>query len=65
MDETILEGAWFKAKKRYIHLAKKSKFHASPKHIYVRYHWIRDTLNNKLLELEKIHMVENGSNSHG
>ena len=38
-----------------IHLAKNSTFHSRSKHIDVRYHWIRDTLNNKLLELEKIH----------
>ena len=44
-----------------IHLAKNSTFHSRSKHIDVRYHWIRDTLNNKLLELEKIHTDENGS----
>ncbi|KAB5521854.1 hypothetical protein DKX38_026173 [Salix brachista] len=31
------------------------------KHIDVRYHWIRDTLNDKLLTLEKIHTDDNGS----
>lgn len=44
-----------------IHLAKNSTFHARSKHIDVRYHWIRDTLNNELLELEKIHTDDNGS----
>lgn len=44
-----------------IHLAKNSAFHSRSKHIDVRYHWIRDTLNNKLFELEKIHTDENGS----
>ncbi|TXG46350.1 hypothetical protein EZV62_028150 [Acer yangbiense] len=35
--------------------AKKSK------HIDVRYHWIRDAINDKLFELEKIHTDHNGS----
>ena len=39
-----------------IHLGKNSTFHARSKHIDVRYHWIRDVLNSKLLELEKIHI---------
>lgn len=44
-----------------IHLAKNSSFHSRSKHIDVRYHWIRDALDAKLLELEKIHTDENGS----
>ena len=44
-----------------IHLAKNSSFHSRSKHIDVRYHWIRDTLNDKLLTLEKIHTDDNGS----
>ncbi|KAM7516588.1 hypothetical protein LguiA_006171 [Lonicera macranthoides] len=44
-----------------IHLAKNSTFHARSKHIDVKYHWIRDALNDKLLELEKIHTDHNGS----
>ncbi|GMI93104.1 hypothetical protein HRI_002979700 [Hibiscus trionum] len=31
------------------------------KHIDVRYHWIRDVLEAKLLELEKIHTDDNGA----
>ena len=31
------------------------------KHIDVRYHWIRDVLDSKLLELEKIHTNDNCS----
>ncbi|TXG74154.1 hypothetical protein EZV62_002733 [Acer yangbiense] len=31
------------------------------KHIDVRYHWIRDAINDKLFELEKIHTDHNGS----
>jgi hypothetical protein len=44
-----------------IHLAKNSSFHSRSKHIDARYHWIRDTLNDKLLTLEKIHTDDNGS----
>jgi len=43
-----------------IHLGKNSTFHLKSKHIDVRYHWIRDVLNDKLLELEKVHVDENG-----
>ena len=44
-----------------IHLGKNSTFHGRSKHIDVRYHWIRDVLDSKLLELEKIHTNDNGS----
>ena len=44
-----------------INLAKNSTFHARSKHIDVRYHWIRDTLEAKELELKKIHTEDNGS----
>ena len=44
-----------------IHLGKNSTFHARSKHIDVRYHWIRDVLDAKLLELEKIHTDDNGA----
>ncbi len=44
-----------------IHLGKNSTFHSRSKHIDVRYHWIRDVLSSKLLELEKIHTDDNGS----
>ena len=44
-----------------IHLGKNSTFHGRYKHIDVRYHWIRDVLDSKLLELEKIHTNDNGS----
>ena len=42
-----------------IHLGKNATFHARSKHIDVRYHWIRDVLNSKLLELEKLHTDDN------
>ena len=44
-----------------IHLGKNSSFHSRSKHIDVRYHWIQDVLEKKLLQLEKIHTDENGS----
>ncbi|KAG8493315.1 hypothetical protein CXB51_010698 [Gossypium anomalum] len=44
-----------------IHLGKNSTFHARSKNIDVRYYWIRDVLEAKLLELEKIHINDNGA----
>ncbi|CAL2259645.1 unnamed protein product [Prunus armeniaca] len=45
-----------------IHLSKNSSFHSRSKHIDVRYHWIRDVLESKQLQLEKIHTDDNSSN---
>ncbi|RDY05383.1 hypothetical protein CR513_10798, partial [Mucuna pruriens] len=44
-----------------VHLGKNSTFHSRSKHIDVRYHWIRDTLDAKLLELAKVHTDDNGA----
>ena len=44
-----------------IHLSKNATFHSRRKHIEVRYHWIRDVLHDRLLELEKIHTKKNAS----
>ena len=44
-----------------IHLSNNFTFHSCSKHIDVRYHWIRDVLDSKILQLEKIHTEENGS----
>ena len=44
-----------------IHLSKNSSFHSKFKHIDVRYHWIREVLDLKLLKLEKIHTDKNGA----
>lgn len=44
-----------------IHVSKNASFHSKSKHIQVRYHWIRDVLDEKQLCLEKIHTDENGS----
>ncbi|KAL6334059.1 hypothetical protein AAG906_001815 [Vitis piasezkii] len=40
-----------------IHLKKNSTYHARSKHIDVRYHWMRDALNDNLFEIEKIHLI--------
>ena len=42
-----------------IQLSKNSSFHSRSKHIDVRYYWVRDVLNDKLLQLEKVHTDEN------
>lgn len=44
-----------------IHLSKNSTFHSKSKHIDVRYHWIREVLDDKLLELDKVHTDDNGT----
>ncbi|KAH9315067.1 hypothetical protein KI387_023694, partial [Taxus chinensis] len=42
-----------------IHLAKNSAFHSRMKHIQLRYHFIRTTLEEEKLKLEKIHTSQN------
>ena len=42
-----------------IYLGKNSTFHSRSKHINVRYHWIRDVLSSRLIELRKIHTDDN------
>ncbi|CAL2257280.1 unnamed protein product [Prunus armeniaca] len=44
-----------------IHLSNNLSFHSRSKHIDVRYHWIRDVLESKQLQLEKIHTDGNSS----
>lgn len=44
-----------------IHLSKKSTLRSRSKHIDVRYNWIRDVLEMRLLQFEKIDTNENGS----
>ena len=46
-----------------IHLAKNSTFHSHSKHIDVRYHWIQEVLENKLLQLEKVNTDDNWSDT--
>ncbi|KAI5390312.1 hypothetical protein KIW84_075573 [Lathyrus oleraceus] len=44
-----------------IHLGKNSTFYNRSKHIDVRYHWIHDVLDAKLLKLSKVHTNDNDS----
>nr|GFA54552.1 retrovirus-related Pol polyprotein from transposon TNT 1-94 [Tanacetum cinerariifolium] len=44
-----------------IHLAKNSMFHKRTKHIDVRYHWIRDAIEDGMFELNKVHTDDNAS----
>nr|GEZ46301.1 retrovirus-related Pol polyprotein from transposon TNT 1-94 [Tanacetum cinerariifolium] len=46
-----------------IHLAKNSMFHKRTKHIHVRYHWIRDAIEDGMFELNKVHTDDNASPS--
>ncbi|RDX80455.1 hypothetical protein CR513_38993, partial [Mucuna pruriens] len=62
LGEEILVGAWFCSGQilSAIYLGKNSTFHSRSKHINVRYHWIRDAFDAKLLELAKVHTDNNG-----
>lgn len=42
-----------------IHLAKNSAIHSITKHIQLRYHFIRTTVEEEKLKLEKIHTSQN------
>ena len=42
-----------------IHLSKNSSFHSKAKHIDVRYHWIRNVLEEKQLQLQKVRTDDN------
>jgi hypothetical protein len=42
-----------------LHLAKKPIFHAQTKHMDVQYHFIRRTIEDGLIILQKIHTNEN------
>jgi len=42
-----------------IHLAKNQVFHARTKHIDVRYHFVREILEEEEIILQKIHTTEN------
>ena len=43
-----------------IHLCKNPTFNSKSKHIDVRYHWIRNILKEKHLQLQKIYTDDNG-----
>ena len=44
-----------------IMLARNPVFHAKTKHIDVKYHFIREVLDGKLLELVKVHTDDNSA----
>ena len=44
-----------------IHLAKNPAYHSRTKHIVVRYHYIRVVLEEKKLQLDKVHTDDNWS----
>ena len=44
-----------------IHLSKNASFHSRSKDIDIRYHWIRDVLNSKQMQIEKVHTDDNGA----
>ncbi|GKF90551.1 hypothetical protein Tco_0274252 [Tanacetum coccineum] len=44
-----------------IHLDKNSMFHKRTKHIDIRYHWIRDAIEDGMFELNKVHTDDNAS----
>ncbi|KAK9706833.1 hypothetical protein RND81_07G154900 [Saponaria officinalis] len=42
-------------------LSKNTMYHARTKHIDVRYHWLRDVIEDKQLKLKKVHTDKNAS----
>nr|GFD02919.1 retrovirus-related Pol polyprotein from transposon TNT 1-94 [Tanacetum cinerariifolium] len=44
-----------------IHLARNLMFRKRTKHIDVRYHWIRDAIEDGMFELNKVHTDDNAS----
>ena len=48
-----------------IYLSKNPVLHSRSKHIDVKYHWVREKLEEKLFLLEKVHTDDNGSNKIG
>ncbi|GKF51384.1 hypothetical protein Tco_0147851 [Tanacetum coccineum] len=44
-----------------IHLAKNLMFHKRIKHIDIRYHWIRDAIEDGMFELNKVYTDDNAS----
>ena len=46
----------------YTAIVKNPIFHAKTKHIVVKYHFIRDVLEDKHMELVKVHTIENPTN---
>ena len=48
-----------------IHLAKNVTYHAQTKHTQRRYLWIHEVVEEKSVELEKVHTNQNGSFVNG
>ncbi|GAA0158150.1 transmembrane signal receptor [Lithospermum erythrorhizon] len=44
-----------------IHLSKNPSFHSRSKHIQVRYHWVRDVIEEKQVSIDKVHTKDNGA----
>ena len=44
-----------------IHISKNVAYHSKTKHIHRRYHWIRETVEERVFTLVKIHTDDNGS----
>ncbi|GKV11817.1 hypothetical protein SLEP1_g23036 [Rubroshorea leprosula] len=44
-----------------IYLGKNPQFHSRTKHVDLRYHWIRDAIEEKVLDVEKVHTDDNSS----
>ncbi|KAH9321845.1 hypothetical protein KI387_016484 [Taxus chinensis] len=59
LGHTHEEGKIHSDSQSAIHLAKNSAFHSRTKHIQLRYHFIRTTLEEEKLKLEKIHTSQN------
>ena len=59
MAKAISSRAWFESDGVYCHLSKNSMYHARTKHIDVRYHWIREKVENESFHVKKIHTSEN------
>jgi hypothetical protein len=70
MVKEILAEAWYFWKQIWyvlfvdnesvLYLGKDPTFHNSSMHFNVRYHWIHDVLDAKLLELAEVHIEDNG-----
>ncbi|GKV32746.1 hypothetical protein SLEP1_g41331 [Rubroshorea leprosula] len=46
-----------------IYLSKNPQFHSRTKHVDLRYHWIRDAIEEKVLDVEKVHTDDNSSDT--
>ncbi|PKI75376.1 hypothetical protein CRG98_004260 [Punica granatum] len=44
-----------------IYLCKNLTIHSRSKHIDIKFHWIRDVLESKMVKLDKVHTDENGA----